>query len=57
MSSFTISNDIPAAPTNLAGNATEADNDGVTNDASLTWTAPPNPDVASYTVEQATVRL
>ncbi|MHB1500643.1 MAG: beta strand repeat-containing protein [Candidatus Dormibacteria bacterium] len=51
-STFTMTKDVPAAPTALTASYSAT---ATTPGVQLAWTAPVNPDVASYTVLRATV--
>jgi hypothetical protein len=55
ISAFTITNDIPAAPTNVTAEVSAVDADGQMNDVTVTWTRPPNPDVIGYRIYRTTV--
>ena len=54
-SQFTIVDDTPAAPTAVAAAALDVDVDGAADDIQVTWTAPPNRDVAGYEIWRAPI--
>jgi len=54
-STFTITRDVPAAPTGLTATVGDADAQGVQNDVMLTWVAPPNPDLGGFRIFRAPI--